>query len=433
MRGSPLESVFQARLAIVGRLLLFVVLVFFFLVAVKLFGNSVEMLGGEYTKSLFVGLNNPFAGLAVGILATAIIQSSSATTSIIVAMVGTGQLDLSAAVPMVMGANVGTTITCLIIAFGHAGDKIAFGRAFAGSTVHDNFNILTVAILFPVELITRKINGVGFLESSAVYLTGFFSHGDSASATASSTSALSSLNPINATVTPVAKSIMDFFTGLSLPAGMWQAIPLMIFSLVLLIFALIFITKNMKVLMAGKAEQWVQEILATRGYIGFIIGMVLTIIVQSSSITTSLLVPMYAAGMLTPLHAFPILVGANIGTTTTGLLASTVSNSSAGITIALVHTLFNVIGMLIFYPIPFMRKIPVGISEFLARMVVKHRYWALIYVGTVFFAIPFTGIFLWKEPPPPDGAHSPANPLEVQAPQEVTADPSSPHSQTTTP
>lgn len=418
MSESPQESVFRTRLAIVGRLLLFVVLVFFFLVAVKLFGNSVEMLGGDYTRSLFVGLKNPFAGLAVGILATAIIQSSSATTSIIVAMVGAGQLELGTAVPMVMGANVGTTITCLIIAFGHVGDKVAFGRAFAGSTVHDNFNILTVMILFPVELITRKIYGTGFLESSAVYLTGFFSSGEAATASSSS---LGAFNPINATVTPVANAVMGIFQNLPVTETWLKAVPLMVCALALLIVSLIWITKNMKVLMAGKAEQWVQQILRDKGYVGLIIGLVLTMIVQSSSITTSLLVPMYAAGMLTPLHAFPILVGANIGTTTTGLLASTVSNSSLGITIALVHTLFNVIGTLIFYPLPFMRKIPIGISEFLASLVVKNRLWAIAYVSTVFFLIPMAGIFLWKEPPPPTDTAEP--PPAVTAPAQPPAEP----------
>lgn len=415
MSESPQESVFRTRLIIVGRLLLFVVLVFFFLVAVKLFGESVEMLGGDYTRSLFVGLKNPFAGLAVGILATAMIQSSSATTSIIVAMVGAGQLSLTAAVPMVMGANIGSTITCLIIAFGHVGDKIAFGRAFAGATIHDNFNILTVCLLFPIELVTRQVNGIGFLESWAIYLTGFVSGGGAAAVEGS----LGAMNPVDATVTPVADGIANFFMTLPVLEGPWRALPAMLVALVLLIASLIWITKNMKVLMAGKAEEWIQEVLRSRGYIGFIIGLVLTVVVQSSAITTSLLVPMYAAGVLTPYLAFPILVGANIGTTSTALLASAVSSSSLGVTIALVHTLFNLIGTLVFYPIPFMRKIPVAISEFFASLVVKNRLWAIVFVGMVFFVIPMTGIFLWSEPDP----ETPTEPPAVTAPAEIPAEP----------
>ena len=384
-------------IAVILRLSFFVFLVFLFLVAVKLFGSSVELLGGDFTKTLFTGLRNPFAGLAVGILATAIIQSSSATTSIIVAMVGAGQLELPAAIPMVMGANIGTTITCVIIAFGHVGDKNSFARAFAGSTVHDNFNILTLAVLFPVELVTRQIFGCGLLEGIALYLTGFLVGGSTlASASASS---LGSLNPVNATVTPVAKLILAFFKDIPWLTGVWQAVPLMIFSLALLLVSLIFITNNMKVLMSGKAEAWIQKILTEKGYIGLLVGLFLTAIIQSSSITTSLLVPMYAAGILSPMQAFPILIGANIGTTVTGLLASTVTNSPLGITIALAHTMFNVAGMMIFYPMPFMRKIPVGISEWLAKLVMKNRMMAIIYVVVIFFMIPITGIFLWKETP----------------------------------
>lgn len=393
---------------IIVRLFLFILLVYIFLIGVKLFGESIHLLGADYAKTLFQGLNNPFAGLAVGILATAIMQSSSATTSLVVTMVGAGQLPLQNAIPIIMGANIGTSITSTLISLGNIGNRAAFQRSFAGATVHDNFNILTVCVLLPVELITRYYFGAGILESSALWLTDFISgsSGISADAAVSAGSVASSagvtakniasFNPVGAAVSPVANLLCYLLGNFSFLIGPWRALPVIISSLFLLLASLVLITKNMKVLMADKMEAWLNRVLTKRGYVGIIIGTIMTMAVQSSSITTSLLVPMYAAGMLKIRSAFPLLIGANIGTTITGLIASSVSDSSLGVTIALVHTLFNIFGLLIFYPLPFMREIPVRLSETLAELATKNKMWVFAYIGTVFFIAPSLGIFMYR-------------------------------------
>ena len=89
--------------------------------------------------------------MILGTLATALVQSSSTVTSVIVGMVA-GGLPVSIAVPMIMGANMGTTITNTIVSLGMARQKDVFRRAFAAATVHDFFNLLAVAILLPLEL-----------------------------------------------------------------------------------------------------------------------------------------------------------------------------------------------------------------------------------------------------------------------------------------
>jgi len=129
--------------------------------------------------------------------------------------------------------------------------------------------------------------------------------------------------------------------------------------------------------------------------IGLVIGMATTMAVQSSSITTSLLIPMFAAGVLSLEAGFPMVVGANIGTTITALLAATVTNQ-AGMTIAFVHFLFNASGAALFLPIPFLRRIPLRCSRWLANAATQNRMWVLIYLGTVFVAIPLLGILIWK-------------------------------------
>ena len=146
------------------RLGVVVLFLFGFLVAIQMMGGSIKLLGEGSVSGLFDGVSNPFAGLSAGVLATVLMQSSSATTSIIVSIVGSGganALSITSAVPMVMGANIGTTVTNTIVSIGHIRRGAEFHRAFAAATVHDFFNVMCVAVMLPAELLT------GFLSKSA--------------------------------------------------------------------------------------------------------------------------------------------------------------------------------------------------------------------------------------------------------------------------
>jgi sodium-dependent phosphate cotransporter len=163
----------------------------------------------------------------------------------------------------------------------------------------------------------------------------------------------------------------------------------------LIVGALVVITRNMRVLMANRIEQWLNRVLTRSGLLGLAIGTLMTAAVQSSSITTSLLVPMFGAGVLTLEAGFPIMLGANIGTTVTAILASTVTGP-AGLTIAVVHLLFNVTGTLIFFPLNFMRRIPIRLSEKLADLAVRNWIWIVVYLVGVFVVVPLVGIWIWR-------------------------------------
>jgi len=366
------------RIHWLARLFLFLGALYLFLVAIELFSCAMRELGEAQAKSLFSGLANPFAGLAVGILATVLVQSSSVTTSWIVAMVGGGTLPLEHAVPMVMGANVGTSITNTLVAIGHITRNAAFRRAFAGATVHDLFNLLTVVILLPLELVT------GVLQRSAERLVGpLLGTGGTFQ------------SPVKMVVKSFVRGIQSLFhNGLGLQGGV-LAIVLFAIALVLIIGSLFFITKNMRVLLADCIEQWINRVLKKSGLLGILIGLMTTALVQSSSITTSLLVPMFGAGVLTLEAGFPIMLGANIGTTVTAMLAATVTGP-AGLTIALVHLLFNIAGTAIFFPFKQMRRIPIFLAERLAVLATRNRGWVLVYILGVFVAAPILGILIWK-------------------------------------
>jgi len=142
------------------------VLIFAMLTAVSLIGGGFKTATEDHARSLFEFASNPFMGLIIGMVATALIQSSSTVSSIIVAMVA-GGLPIHIAIPMMMGANIGTSITNTIVSLGHIKDKQEFQRAFNAATIHDFFNIFAVLIFLPLEIM------FGFLEylSAALVLS----------------------------------------------------------------------------------------------------------------------------------------------------------------------------------------------------------------------------------------------------------------------
>jgi sodium-dependent phosphate cotransporter len=290
---------------------------------------------------------------------------------------------LDHAVPVIMGANIGTSITNTLVSMGHITRRNEFRRAFSGATVHDVFNLLTVVILFPVEIAT------GYLRLTAQWLVGALPFANVGGGEFHS--------PVKTAVNWLAESIawcVERLTGLS--EGKLLAGLLAVLAAGMVVVALMAITKNMRALMADRIEEWLNRVLRRSGLLGIAIGAVITAVVQSSSITTSLLVPMFGAGVLTLEAGFPIMIGANIGTTITALLAATVTGP-AGLTIAVVHLLFNLSGMLLFFPIQFVRRIPIVISEKLADLAVRNRMWVLVYVVGVFILIPFLGILIWRQ------------------------------------
>ena len=137
---------------------------YLFLVGINGLSSGIKLLGGDFAKEVMSTTGNPFVALFIGILATTLFQSSSTTTSLIVAMVASGTVTLSGAVPMIMGANIGTTVTNTIVSVGHIQRGNEFKRAFQAATIHDFFNLIAVIVLFPLEYF------FGILEKSASWL-----------------------------------------------------------------------------------------------------------------------------------------------------------------------------------------------------------------------------------------------------------------------
>jgi sodium-dependent phosphate cotransporter len=299
------------------------------------------------------------------------------TTATIVALVGTGQLPIDTAVPMIMGANIGTTVTNTIVAMAHARQSDDFRRALAAASMHDFFNLMTVAILLPLELAT------GFLDNTATFLAEHLPGGSDARFN----------SPIKAAVEWGA----EFFTKLIDAVTANETTTFIVFILVgmvIIFITLTYITKNMKTLIADRIERSVNASLEKSGLVGMGVGVIVTVAVQSSSITTSIIDPLVASGLLLVRNAYPITLGANVGTTVTAFIAALATNSSAAMSIAIVHLLFNVLGILIIYPLVKIRYIPVILAEKLSGIAVKHKWMAVAYTVIVFVVIPFVGILV---------------------------------------
>ena len=139
-------------------------LLYIFIISLGLMGNAFKIIGGPTAGKTFRNneiFNNPFAGCSLGILATVLVQSSSTSTSIIISMTASLLIKPENAIYMIMGANIGTSVTNTIVSMTQIGDVDQYRRAFGGATVHDCFNLLTVGILLPLEYVTHMLYHIG--------------------------------------------------------------------------------------------------------------------------------------------------------------------------------------------------------------------------------------------------------------------------------
>ena len=346
---------------------------YLFLVGINGMSSAIKHMGAGVAESIFTATSNPFVALFIGVFATVLFQSSSTTTSLIVGMVSSGALGISGAIPMIMGANIGTTVTNTIVSVGHINKGNEFKRAFAASTVHDFFNILAVIIIFPIEITFHFIEKLA--RTLAEILFGSVLNVD----------VLQAKSPIKAAVKSGAKFIESFAFD--------NNIVYLVISVLITFLCLVSIVKLLRSLVLEKIEAFFDQYIFKTAIRAIGFGIILTIMVQSSSITTSLVVPLAGAGVLTLQKIFPFTLGANIGTTVTALLAA-LTGTVAALIAAISHLLFNIFGILIIYCVPQLRAIPLMLAEKISELSVKNKFIPIIYLAVMFGVIPLSIILL---------------------------------------
>ena len=355
---------------ITKRVLLLLAILFVFLVSLNLMSGGFKLLGKDIAEQIITITSNPFVGLFVGLLATALVQSSSTTTSMIVAIVASGTLTLQNAIPMIMGANIGTSVTSTIVALGHIPKRAEFQKAISSATVHDFFNLIVVAFLFPIEYFTGALSSFGAAIAHVFYSEGV-----------NSTKMFSLLG---VTVKPAAKAIISL-----LGSNAMVVIPVSIGALFISLRAF---SLSLRKILIGNSQKNLEKYVFGNSFKSLLWGTGITAAVQSSSVTTSLIVPLVATGKINLRKAFPFLMGANIGTTVTALIAA-ISQNEAALAVAICHLLFNMIGVFILFPIKSIRDIPIWMSEKLGFYAGKRRLVGVAYIVVTFFIIPFTLIY----------------------------------------
>jgi sodium-dependent phosphate cotransporter len=251
----------------------------------------------------------------------------------------------------------------------HVHRRTEFERAFAGATCHDFFNIMAVIVIFPLQVKFQILNRIASLLTDGFVKVG----------------GIHVVNPLKLATGPLVRLLKG--------ASFNHPVLMLAIALVLLFFSLRFITRLMRGLVASRAERGLNERVFNSPWRSFVMGASLTAIVQSSSVSTSLMVPLVGSGIVTVEKKFPYTLGTNVGTTVTAILASLATASPAAITIALCHLIFNILGICIFYPL---RWIPIGLAKELGRRVGQKRWQAIFFIMLTFYVLPLLLILLWR-------------------------------------
>lgn len=345
-----------------------------FLFALDLLLSALQYLGQTAAETIILATSNPFTALFIGLLVTAILQSSTATTSMTVALVASGSLTLPSAIPIIMGANIGTTITSTIVSLGFLPKKKEFRRAVAAGTYHDFFNILTAAVLFPLEHYFQFLSRMASLIGGKLFDQPVGLEGS------------------NFTMLGGGLSRITDWIAQSVDNGL----VLLLASVLFLFGSILFFRKVLTDLLGLGVPDRFRQFFFQVGWKSFAWGALTTAAIRSSTVTTSLVVPLVAKKVVKLRDAVPFILGANIGTTLSAFLAA-VMNSNVAISIAIAHVLFNLIGVVLFYLIPGLNEVPVALASGLGRLTMRYRFIGFAYLLVTFFLIPFSLIYFNRD------------------------------------
>ena len=368
-----------------------------FIAAIHMMGHGLKTIAAvPASKSAldvaFAMAAQPLAGLCIGVLVTSLVQSSSFTTTLVVGLVAAGQIELATAIPIIMGANIGTSVTNLLVSLIHLRQRKEFQRSLSGAVVHDFFNVLTVLTLLPLEMNFKVISRPAGAFADWLGGAAFF------------TTSPKEFNVVRFAVKPIADSadwlLLDVLRLSPTPAGAIQAA----LAVGLLFGALFVLVKVLRGLLKDRLAGVFSRTLFRSGLTAFLVGLITTAIVQSSSVTTSLVVPLVGAGILTLRQIFPYTLGANIGTTVTAILAGLAAAAmaggadsaaqaagAAGLAVAFGHLLFNIYGTGIWWPL---RWVPISLAIGFARMCARRRLLAIGYIVVIFYILPVAIVIL---------------------------------------
>ncbi len=371
--------------------------IFLFISSLEGVKSGFKLIFAEWQKGILGMITDntaPLTGLAIGVLSTALVQSSSAVVAATMVsmsgMVAEG-LPMVAAmkfgVPMILGANIGTTVTNTIVIFGVRRGMTTkeFGDTIPGVIVDDVYEALTISLFFVIELAS------GIISNTALMIGGVLS---------------TALN-LEEVLAAFDKTIIDIIIKepmvkplrnviVSVLGQRSGGVVLFIFWFLVIIFSMGLITKGLENLIQTDWEDRVKSAFSSP-IRGFFTGFSITWLVGSSSIGTSLIVPFLATKVVNLQKAYPYLCGCNLGTTVDlSQIYGYFAGGIVGIMLGSAHVMLNIVALLLWLVSP-LRFVPVLIAEKIGERIQNNENAAIslvIWVVAIFFLLPITIIYL---------------------------------------
>ncbi|MDP6719887.1 MAG: Na/Pi symporter, partial [Pirellulaceae bacterium] len=255
----------------------------------------------------------------------------------------------------------------------------------ATALMHAIPNVLTVVLLFPLEWVTSSTSADGFrggiLTRTARWITSMLDLG----------SGEKMFNPIKAITKPVVTAVKDGAGWVSGDNTTLAATLVAVVGLVVLFMALVGLVKNLKDALLKRIEGLFTKLIFRNDLLAWISGIFSTVAVQSSSVTTSLMVPIAGAGAVKLRRVFPFMLGCNIGTTMTGVIAATANPTAGAVIVAISHVIFNFTDNAIWYPL---RILPIRLAKWYSSLAARRRKYAFIFLVTVFLVVPTVALVI---------------------------------------
>lgn len=349
--------------------------------AVYLIFDGASGVGSGTVDRLFTFATNPVIGLLIGIVASATLQSSTTVTALTVAAVGTGSLEVAVALPIILGANVGTTLTPLIVAFGFVGSRVRFQRAFTAASLHAAFNVVFVVIAFALEMMFHPLRRLAELVSSSVL-------GEGPADTPTGDIILEAMSPIIDTV-----GVHGWLGELFGPRA--ASLVAIVLGVVAIFVAVRVISRQLAILTAATTRTLLERSSGASDALGLLSGSLVTMAVSASSVTVSSLLPFAATKSLHNREVLPVILGANVGTTLTALLTSLAVPGPLGsiaVQAALIHVAFNVISALLVLVVAPLRSLIVWMGQVSGRVAARGYTLAAVVIAASYLVLPLAAI-----------------------------------------
>lgn len=283
---------------------------------------SINAISGAAIQHVHLELTSVMAGLAAGIFATTLLQSSTLSSMLIVTAASTGVITPEVAIATVLGANLGTTFTPCVASFFFLRSREEFRITQEVAAQHFWFNALGVLTVLPLELAFHPLEKI-----------------------------TANIELGNISKLPVSMDVGTFA---------WWKLAL---GLVLLAAGMHWVKRRSALLIRGVGHPFLDRTNGTGDAIGLLTGVAMTAAMRHSSATVVTVQSMAASRSISRTHRMCVILGANIATTLSAVLAALVLNSPVALQVAMVHLLFNLFGTLIVLLVPPARNL----IDFLAR------------------------------------------------------------------